>query len=57
MILFKRKNLFLIDKKDRMNFFLIFRSIKVLEEKYVEAKKAFEINKSQLSQIEHRVLF
>ncbi len=33
-----------------------FRSLKLLEEKYLEAKKAFEITKSQLSQIEHRVL-
>ncbi|CAF2736760.1 unnamed protein product [Rotaria sp. Silwood2] len=29
-------------------------SLKLLEEKYLEAKKAFEINKSQLSQIERR---
>jgi len=29
--------------------------LKIVEEKYLEAKKAFDITKSQLSQIEHRV--
>lgn len=29
--------------------------MRIVEEKYIEAKKAFDITKSQLSQIEHRV--
>jgi hypothetical protein len=44
----------LIEKQDQNKVF--FRSLKVIEEKYTEAKKAFDLNKSQLSQIEHRVL-
>ena len=33
-----------------------FRSLRIVEEKYVEAKKAYDIIKSQSSQIEHRVI-
>ncbi len=44
----------MIEKQDQNKVF--FRSLKVIEEKYTEAKKAFDLNKSQLSQIEHRVL-
>ncbi|CAF3327334.1 unnamed protein product [Rotaria socialis] len=42
-----------LDEDAKYNDF-IQTSLKLLEEKYVEAKKAFEINKSQLSQVEHR---
>lgn len=52
MILFKRKNLTKLSKKYFSSSSS--RSLKLLEEKYLEAKKSFEINKSQLSQIEHK---
>ncbi|CAF4037851.1 unnamed protein product [Rotaria magnacalcarata] len=42
-----------LDEDAKYNDF-IQTSLKLLEEKYVEAKKAFEIHKSQLSQVEHR---
>lgn len=50
---FKRKTL----RQTRNLYFCFFeiRSLKIVEEKYLEAKKAFDITKSQLSQIEHRV--
>jgi len=54
MISFKRKN-FLLLTINMLSIFL-FRSLKLLEEKYIDAKKAFEVNKSQSSLIERRVL-
>jgi len=55
MILFKRKN-FLLLTINMQSIFFKFRSLKLLEEKYIDAKKAFEVNKSQSSLIERRVL-
>ena len=53
MILFKRKKFFYLEQGRIIK--LDFRSLKLLEEKYLEAKKAYDIAKSQLSQAEHRV--
>jgi hypothetical protein len=33
----------------------VFRSVKTLDERYIEAKKTFELGKAQLSRVEHRV--
>lgn len=44
----------MIQNNEEKNY-ISFRSVKLLEEKYLEAKKAFEVIKSQLSHIERRV--
>ena len=51
MIIFKRKNFFEMEISESE-----FRSLRIVEEKYVEAKKVYDIIKSQSSQIEHRVI-
>ena len=51
MIIFKRKNSFEMEISESE-----FRSLRIVEEKYVEAKKVYDIIKSQSSQIEHRVI-